>query len=162
MAFSQSSARDVAEVFGVSAADISVISHGIDTDYGVAHAEDAPTEKVERVRPGEYILYIGNIEPRKNLDALLDAYARLKRRNAGLPPLVLAGRPAWNYKHVLKKIEQAGPSVLWLGFVSQAEKIWLLRNCALFVFPSLYEGFGFPVLEALACGAPVLCTEAGS
>ncbi|WP_198597839.1 glycosyltransferase family 4 protein [Blastococcus atacamensis] len=159
---SRSSADDVASVFGLRPDEVEVIHHGIDPTYRIATEEDASVGAVDGLVPRDFLLYLGNIEPRKNLDALLDAHARLRARDDNAPILVLAGKPAWNYDETLKKIEAAGPAVRWLGFVSPEEKLWLLRNCSLFLFPSLYEGFGFPVLEALACGSPVLCSSNGS
>ena len=109
---------------------------------------------------GPYVLYMGNIEPRKNIEALVRAFELPEMRLAGVR-LVIAGRPAWNCGEILKTIEES-PSTQYLGFVSEGDKRALLRECSLFAFPSLYEGFGFPVLEALASGAVVVSARSGS
>ncbi len=74
---------------------------------------------------------------------------------------MIAGRPAWDYEPILRAIDSSD-SVEYLGFVSDADRQRLLNRARLFVFPSLYEGFGFPVLEALAAGTPVICSDRGS
>jgi glycosyltransferase involved in cell wall biosynthesis len=76
-------------------------------------------------------------------------------------PLVIAGRKAWNYDSILDTINSS-PHTHYLGFVPEAERVALMQNAELFVFPSLYEGFGFPVLEAMAAGTPVACSNRGA
>lgn len=155
---SESSADDVAEVFDVPRSDISVIHHGIDTDIfqGPARLSSEAGSKL----PKDFCLYVGNIEPRKNLISLIAAVDDLASDSEALP-LVIAGRPAWNYEETLKAIASS-PNVIYLGFVSDEDRRALMQKCKLFVFPSLYEGFGFPILEAMAAGAPVLTTDKGS
>ena len=92
--------------------------------------------------------------------ALVKAY-KLSKLNADGVSLVVVGRPAWNYQEILEQISSTA-GVTWLGFVSEEEKIALMQAAELFVFPSLYEGFGFPVLEAMAAGTPVICSDRGS
>lgn len=155
---SQSSARDITEIFGVSGDRLVVIPHGIDVP---SFAAPAPlSAEVSRRLPGQYLLYVGNIEPRKNLEALVAALDHAPLAGSGLP-LVVAGRPAWNHAGAMAAIA-ASRKVVHLGFVSNADRAALMQNCALFTFPSLYEGFGFPVLEALAAGAPVAASRRGS
>lgn len=150
---SKSSGETLQEVFGISTDKINVIPHGIDVELFATKAEASP-EVLDRL-PEEYLLYLGNIEPRKNIAPLVDAVDRL-----GLP-LVVAGRAAWNSEDIERRIAES-PNTIRLGFVSDADRVYLLQNCQAFVFPSLYEGFGFPVLEAMAAGAPVLATRRGS
>jgi len=154
---SHSSARDVAEVFGVPHERIRVIHHGIDRTPPV---EEAMSSDVRNQLPEEYLLYVGNIEPRKNLVALVGAMARPEVKALGLP-LVVAGRPAWNVEDSMAAI-RGSASTIYLGFVSDDDRQHLMRECTAFVFPSLYEGFGFPVLEAMAAGAPVITSDRGS
>lgn len=154
---SESSAEDVSAIFNIDPSSISVIPHGIDETYF-----DRPDDRLEpnpRVSqlPADFLLYVGNIEPRKNLIELITAVEQSK---IGMP-LVIAGKPAWNAEPTMRRIEQS-KMVIYLGFVSESDKIDLMRRCSYFVFPSLYEGFGFPVLEALAVGSPVITSNRGS
>ncbi|WP_238586261.1 glycosyltransferase [Rhodococcus rhodochrous] len=112
-----------------------------------------------RIRNG-YVLYLGNIEPRKNLIELVRAFSDPQVVSLGLP-LVIAGKPAWNANAIMFEIRRA-KNVIYLGFVDDAKRTTLLKNASLFVFPSLYEGFGFPVLEALSVGTPTLTSRRGS
>lgn len=116
------------------------------------------------ISPGGYSLFVGTIEPRKNILALLDAYAGLPEPVRKRWPLVLAGYSGWNSEEIharIKSAERAG-WVRYLGFVSAADLPFLFAGARLFVFPSLYEGFGLPVLEAMASGVPVVCSNASS
>lgn len=154
---SESSADDVSTVFDVPRDNISVIHHGI--DVALFNVAQNLSDELQTVMPPQYILYVGNIEPRKNLLELIRAVDLLPPSCS--IPLVIAGRPAWNYEETMRAIA-ASPNVIYLGFVSDADRRALMQNCQFFVFPSLYEGFGFPILEAMAAGAPVLSTDKGS
>ncbi|MFJ6158854.1 glycosyltransferase family 4 protein [Pseudarthrobacter sp. NPDC092202] len=152
---SQSSADDIADVFDVSRDAISVIPHGIARSKFSSGSN--VSAELESMLPQEFILYLGNIEPRKNLIQLV----RAVEENDALPILVIAGKPAWNYTESMDIISRARRT-RYIGFVSDADRAALMKRCAAFVFPSLYEGFGFPVLEAMAAGAPVITTDRGS
>lgn len=153
---SESSADDISEVFGVDRTAIAVIPHGIDSERFSRPVELSP--ELQAQLPEQYLLYVGNIEPRKNLLALVEAMTQV--RELGLP-LVIAGKPAWNFAEAQKAIETS-PDVIYVGFVSDDDRSALMQHCTLFVFPSRYEGFGFPVLEAMAAGAPVLTSHEGA
>lgn len=155
---SNSSADDISTVFSVPRDRISVIHHGIDTELfsGEAHLAEEIVEKL----PREFALYLGNVEPRKNLIELVKAVDQLAESSSAIP-LVIAGRPAWNYQESMAAIHGSA-NVIYLGFVTDDGRRALMQKCKFFVFPSLYEGFGFPILEAMAAGAPVLSTDKGS
>ncbi len=155
---SHSSAADVAEVFGVAQERLTTIEHGIEVERFSVPTALSP--EVRRVLPERFALYLGNIEPRKNLVSLVKAFATPEVRALGLP-LVIAGKAAWNAGDSLAAIEQS-PDVVSLGFVSDEDRTALMQACTVFAFPSLYEGFGFPVLEALAAGAVVVTSDRGS
>lgn len=155
---SNSSADDVAEVFGIDRERITTIEHGIDVEQFAAPAE--LSDDVRARVTDQFVLYLGNIEPRKNLLALIAAFEQPEVKQLGVP-LVIAGKPAWNASETQEAIARA-ENVIQLGFVSDTDRVALMQACTLFAFPSLYEGFGFPVLEALAAGAPVITSDRGS
>lgn len=153
---SKSSADDIVDVFGVDRELVHVIPHGIDLER---FERRVPlSEGIADAIPEEFLLYVGNIEPRKNLVALVNAMKQVS--HLGIP-LVVAGKPAWNFAEAQNAIE-ASKEVIYLGFISDDDRSALMQRCTLFVFPSRYEGFGFPVLEALAARAPVLTSHAGA
>src|SRR5436309_2978471 len=111
-----------------------------------------------------YLLYLGTLEPRKNITTLIEAYAQLRKTYAIHEKLVLAGGKGWLYDAIFKRVEQLGLSseVLFAGFVADSELALWYSAASAFVFPSLYEGFGIPVAEALACGVPVITSNVSS
>jgi glycosyltransferase involved in cell wall biosynthesis len=125
----------------------------------------APARDLQRVRQtygieGEYILSVGSIQPRKNLSRLIAAYARLRTTwaNGKLPRLVLVGKQAWLYDETLQTIEAAGvkDSVILTGYVPTADLPALYTGALCFAYPSYFEGFGIPPLEAMSCGTAVM------
>lgn len=121
-------------------------------------------QRFAALQPGGFWLSVGTIEPRKNHVRLLDAYRILKAESGSTLPLVLAGGQGWLLQHfdaLLYGLEP-GREVILPGYVSDNEMEWLYRNCFGFLYPSLFEGFGMPVLEALGFGAPVLCSNTSS
>jgi glycosyltransferase involved in cell wall biosynthesis len=135
--------------------------------YEAAGPQYAPLEEdsVGRVRwkhrlPNEYILSVGSLEPGKNRPRLLHAYASLRAQGIECP-LVIAGQPAWHYEAEYDLVRALGLTehVRFLGYVPDDDLPALYSGATVFAFPSLYEGFGLPVLEAMACGAPVVCSS---
>src|SRR5262249_37364966 len=107
---------------------------------------------------GSYLLFLGTVEPRKNLGRLLDAIARLP---SDVGPLVVAGADGWGHHELiprLAELERRG-RIRRLGYVPASLRVPLLNGARTFVFPSLYEGFGLPPLEAMACGTPVVTSS---
>ncbi|HEV7416212.1 MAG TPA: glycosyltransferase family 1 protein, partial [Tianweitania sediminis] len=115
-------------------------------------------------QPGRYALYAGTIEPRKNLVRLLDAFEQLPQTLRQRYPLVLAGYKGWNNTAILERLHRAETQgwARYLGYVPDEALPHLFAGARLFAFPSLYEGFGLPVLEAMASGVPVVCSNAAS
>ena len=111
-----------------------------------------------------YSLYVGTVEPRKNLETLLDAYALLPKSMRQQWPLVIIGYRGWRSEQLHMRIEVAVTEgwVRYLGFVNTEELPLIYAGARLFVFPSLYEGFGLPILEAMASGIPVVCSNAST
>jgi len=113
---------------------------------------------------GPYILFVGNLEPRKNLAALIEAFRQIKRAQAIPHQLVIVGQKAWMYRDVFRSIRTAGleRDVVLTGYVDQADLPGLYAGADVFVYPSLYEGFGIPILEAMAVGVPVIASNRAS
>lgn len=110
--------------------------------------------------PSRYILFVSTIEPRKNLDVLLDAYARLRTRGVYDGALVVVGRVGWKAEST--RVRLRAPGVLHLDYLPAEELAAVYRGAELFVFPSIYEGFGFPLLEAMAYGVPSIAARSSS
>ena len=116
------------------------------------------------LKAGCYVFYTGTIEPRKNLDALFDAYELLPQRLRDRYPLVLSGFRGWCSEGLHERMQSAQRAgwLRYLGFVPQSDLPALMAGARLFVYPSMYEGFGLPVLEAMASGVPVVCSNAST
>ncbi len=141
----------------VAAAAVRVIPYGVGARFSPAPRE-VVAEHLDRLgvrRP--YLLHVGTIEPRKNLAVLLAAFGLLLRDGANNLHLVLAGAPGWGTAPGLST--SLAVRVHMPGYVAEEDLVWLYRGAAAFVYPSLYEGFGFPPLEAMACGVPVIASR---
>jgi len=112
----------------------------------------------------DYILAVGNLQPRKNLPRLISAYDALRRRGEIQHLLVIVGQAGWHGDEVLGSALKSpwGRDIVFPGFVPDADLVELYNGAAAFVYPSLYEGFGLPLLEAMACGTPVICSNVAS
>jgi glycosyltransferase involved in cell wall biosynthesis len=111
-----------------------------------------------------YLLYVGTIEPRKNLLTLIHAYDELLRETTRCPQLVLCGGRGWLYDEVFKLVEdlKLQDQIRFTGYVDDADLPALYSAAEAFIYPSFYEGFGLPPLEAMACGAPVITSDVSS
>ena len=124
---------------------------------------DIDTMKKKYKLPENYFLSLSTLEPRKNLRLLIEAYQKLIVERGCTIPLVLAGRKGWKIDKLLDGIdEQVKNRILFTGFIDDDDLPIVYKNADLFIFPSLYEGFGLPPLEAMACGVPVLSSDAAS
>ena len=165
IAVSGNTKQDIQDILHIPAEKIHVI-------YEAAAPHFKPVtdpREIEAVRcqmnlPERFILYVGNVEPRKNIERLIRAISRIETRAAEPISLVVVGSLAWGYQGVLKAIEEEGlqDRVRFLGYVDARSLVALYSMCEVFVYPSLYEGFGLPILEAMACGAPVITSPRGS
>jgi glycosyltransferase involved in cell wall biosynthesis len=162
LADSQATKADLTRAYGTPPDKIHVVYPGIDP---ALRRVDDPAAiaavKAKHSIAADYILYVGTLHPRKNLTRLVDAFARLQ--SPGLQ-LVLAGKKGWRYDEIFARVQAHGLTdrVLFPGYVPDADLPALLSGARLFAFPSLYEGFGFPVLEAMRCGVPVVCADTSS
>lgn len=160
---SKATRSDLQKYYSIEAEKISVVYPGIDPLLRPIVVNDsllAVQNKYGLSPP--YLLYIGTLQPRKNLSRLIDAYLASKLNHQ----LVLAGRVGWRSKDLLKKIENLQENekrrILLPGYIAEEDKAALISGATALLYPSLYEGFGFPVLEANACGTPVLCANTSS
>ena len=152
--------------YGVPLEKIAVIHPAVDHDV---FRSDLPAEARTAVRAkygldGGYLFSLGTLEPRKNFPRLIEAYALLPDEIRVKHPLVIAGGRGWKNREIFEMVHRRGVEhqVKYLGYVPDADRAPLLREASLFVLPSLYEGFGMPVLEAMACGTPVVTTPGGA
>jgi glycosyltransferase involved in cell wall biosynthesis len=157
---SESTRRDSIRILGIPPNRIFSIPLGISEEFHPIENPALLEEWRQRFHlPEEFILYVGLIEPRKNVPLLIKAYARLASQ--GNPPtLVLVGRQGWMYEQVFQLIDQLKlkDKVQFTGYISSQNMPIVYNLAQLFVYPSTYEGFGFPPLEAMACGTPVITT----
>ena len=161
ISLSEHTRQDIAQTYGIDEKLIHAIP--LAAPPGFARVQD--DKELQRVRHtygimGNYILSVGSIQPRKNLARLVKAYASLKARLSTneLPRLVLVGKRAWLYDETLRALEETGLSklVILTGYVPQSDLPALYSGALCFVYPSYFEGFGLPPLEAMKCGAPVI------
>jgi len=148
IAVSENTRQDAIRILRIAPEKIQTIYSGIPDEYFNA----APM-----VRAKPYLLFVGTIEPRKNLDVLLDAWKSMRHRDDH--DLLIAGPPGWAAEKTLARLDAGEPGVTYLGYVSEQEMPSLTAGAAAFVYPSLYEGFGFPVAQAMAAGVPVVTSN---
>jgi glycosyltransferase involved in cell wall biosynthesis len=143
---------------------IHVIPAGVGEEFHLQALNDVQRAKSRLRLDWPYILYVGTIEPRKNLQRLVESYERLIAAGGVREHLVLAGRLGWDYQGILDKINSPAlrDRVHLPGYISQSDLPLLYAGARLFVYPSLQEGFGFPPLEAMACGVPTIASLSSS
>ena len=164
LADSRATADDLMRVYGTPADKLRVVYPGLNPAIRRVADQNRMAEVAGRLGiPGDYILHVGTLQPRKNLARLIEAYGMLAGAEP-IPRLVLAGQRGWLSQGIFQAVERLGLAgrVHFPGYVAEEELPALMSGARLFVFPSLYEGFGFPVLEAMACGVPVVCSNTSS
>lgn len=162
IAVSQFTRREVLELLRVPPERVTAIPNGRDERYRPQTDDDIERFRVARGLPPRFLLSVATLEPRKNITSLIEAYSRVRQRLD--MPLLVAGGKGWLYDKIFLRVRRLGleEHVRFLGFVPRDDLPLLYAAATASVYPSLYEGFGFPPLEALATGTPTLVSDAGA
>lgn len=169
LADSQHTAHDLQRVWQIPAESISVVQGAVDherfrpvmmDDEAALHEEKAQSavRAKYKIGDGPYILALSTLQPRKNFSRLVEAYSRSREEGKLAHRLIIGGKKGWLYDEIFAQVEALGLAneVIFPGFIDDADLPTLYRAADFFAYPSLYEGFGLPIVEAMACGTPVL------
>jgi len=165
IADSENTKRDIIKYLNVKPEDIKVIYLAVDNSFKVV-SDRALLRGVRKKYsiPSEFIFSVGTVEPRKNYDRLVVAFKSLKDKTSLPHSMVIAGKRGWAYDGVREQVDKLGmeEDIIFLDYVDDDDLVMLYNASSLFIMPSLYEGFGLPVLEAMACGVPVVASNVSS
>ncbi|HEY0294147.1 MAG TPA: glycosyltransferase family 1 protein [Bordetella sp.] len=162
---SEYSKQEIIRYFGIDADKISVTPLGVHPRFFESFDAETKAEVLERLGlPERFFLFVGTLQPRKNLERLLDAHARLPARLRADFPLVIVGRAGWKCEELVARVEalRASGEARWMQYLPDVEARVLMQTAFALVFPSLSEGFGLPVVEAFASGLPVIASNTTS
>jgi glycosyltransferase involved in cell wall biosynthesis len=170
IAVSHNTAKDLRDLLGAPPERVKVVHEGAGDGFAPLDRQQARQAVADRFGvAGPFVLFVSTIEPRKNLETLLRAWAELHKREAtaparGKPCLLVVGRPGWLHEKIYGLVDELGieGSVRFGGPATTDELVALYNGALALAYPSLYEGFGLPPLEAMACGLPVLCADTSS
>jgi len=157
--------RELMDCLNVPESKIKVVHHGVSPMFKPDN--DAAKRELLKAKFGvrkNYMLFVSNLEPRKNLVRLMEAFDQARAKLNGEYQLVICGKKGWLYKEILKTYEKlrGQDDIIITNYVNEDDLLGLYQNADMFVFPTLYEGFGLPVLEAMASGAPVITSNVSS
>jgi glycosyltransferase involved in cell wall biosynthesis len=161
---SRNSKREIVEFYGVSEDKVTIVNPALDHDVYNPRPDSEVAEVKRKFKiDSKYVLYTGTLEPRKNIVGILDAYAGLDEKVRAEYALVLAGGKGWRDEQIARRLEELKDlNIIITGYVEDEDLPALYSGAALFVFPSFYEGWGMPPLEAMACGTPVISADNSS
>ncbi len=164
IAISKSTQQDIIKLLGKPADQVQTIYCGVDPEFQPLPAAQVAAFKAKHGLPDTFLLFLGTLEPRKNVDGLIRAYADWRKRDSSAPPLIIAGGKGWYYQQIFALVESLNltDQIHFPGYVPAAELPLWYNAATLFVYPSHFEGFGLPVLEAMACGTPVITSNNSS
>jgi glycosyltransferase involved in cell wall biosynthesis len=162
IAVSESTRRDAVQVLGLNPETVRVIYPGVADPFFVAAADAGAAARLKYALRRPYVLYVGTVEPRKNLDCLLDVWQTLPASIREEFDLVVAGPEGWHSAQTMARLRALVPGVRYLDYVPEPDLPGLTAGATVFVYPSLYEGFGFPVAQAMAAGVAVITSNVSS
>jgi len=166
IAVSENTKNDIIELAGINPEKVQVIYSGNNAIRSEVNENEAKEFLSKNKLSGRIILYLGTIEPRKNIAGLIEAYNQLRESDSSFSDLklVLAGANGWKNRKIYEKWEISSykNDIIFLGYISQKEQEILYSKSTVFAYPSFYEGFGFPPLEAMTYGLPVICSNVSS
>jgi glycosyltransferase involved in cell wall biosynthesis len=159
---SEHTRREVIGLLGVAPERVVVTPNAVREHFCPPDPATLAAFRARKGLPERFVLYVGTLEPRKNLTTLLEAYAEVARRQT--IPLLVGGGKGWLYDAVFQRLEALGlrEQVRFVGYLDEEELPLWYAAATVFVFPSIYEGFGMPPLEAMACGTPVVASNTSS
>ncbi len=162
LAVSEHTKREVVGLLGVPAERVVVTPNAVRAHFRPPAPSALAAFRAAKGLPERFVLYVGTLEPRKNLTTLLEAYAEVARRHD--VPLLVGGGKGWLYDAVFQRLDELGlrERVRFVGYIEEEELPLWYAAATVFVFPSIYEGFGMPPLEAMACGTPVITSNSSS
>lgn len=162
---SNNSKKEIQHILGIPLEKINVIYNGVDDRYFESSEDDNKQYLSDKYHLSEkYFLCVGTVEPRKNLKLLVDAYIELKKEINFDYKLVVTGRKGWKYGPIFEKIKSYGleNDIIFTGFIEEEDLVYIYKYAECFIFPSLYEGFGIPAVEAMASGTPTIVSNTSS
>ena len=165
IAVSESTARDLINIYGIDPVKIEVIHSGISPDIRRPSADEIKRFKIRNKLPDKFILFLGKLEPRKNVVGIIRAFNILKnRREFNDLNLVIVGSKGWLYEDIFKEINKSNfkKQIVVKGHIDDNQRKFYYSAAEVFVYPSFFEGFGFPPLEAMACGTPTVVSNVSS